>query len=308
MAGGNVGASVYARLKNLSKERGVDMTALLRRYAQERLLYRLSVSPEAENFCVKGGLLLSAYNGGDLLRPTEDIDFNGFDAAADVAVVEKALRRILEVQVEPDGVVFFPETMKVQKDRTGRIPGGKVALMSTVHTAKVEIRVDVGFGNPVTPGVRKMAMPTLLDNVAPRPEVLAYPLETVIAEKIHAMAQFGIANTRVKDYYDIWMLMKTHHFSGSDLAEAVMNTFEAQGREISVCLEGLTEDYAEEQEDTWRAFLRRIDHKEFVGLEAVVTDISGFIKPVLVSAAEGEDILMDWQPDTGWASPGIIMK
>lgn len=299
----NVGASVQAKLKNVSKERGVDMSALLRRYAQERLLYRLSVSPEADNFCVKGGLLLSAYNGGDLLRPTEDVDFNGFDPESDVATVEAALRRVLAVDVEDDGVTFLPETITVHKDRTGRIPGGKLALQAMVHTSRVDVRVDVGFGNPVTPGVRRMVMPTLLPGDVPQPEVLAYPLETVIAEKVHAMAQFGLLNTRVKDYWDVWMLSKTHEFDGGTVAEAIVRTFEAQDREIPETLEGLGRTYADEQSRAWKAFLKRIGAEFPADFAEVVDDVSAFVEPAVQAGRSGTAFDGRWHPDSGWSSP-----
>lgn len=286
MSDKNIGASVYARLKNLSKGKGVDMSALLRRYAQERLLFRLSRSTEAANFCIKGGLLLSAYNQGDLLRPTEDIDFNGFNKIADIGVVEEALKRILQTPVDDDGVVFDVRSMIVKKDRVGIIPGGKIQLQATVHTAKVDVRVDVGFGNAISPEVKRLVMPTLLEGVAPQPEVLAYPLETVISEKIHAMAQFGLLNTRVKDYFDIWVLMKTQSFEFSDLVEAVRRTFEAQSRDIpAIPLEGLSEDYIEDQEMTWKSFLKRIDYKDKLELSDVVDDLAEFIHPILTEVS-----------------------
>lgn len=305
----NMGASVQARLKNLSRDRGIDMVALLRRYAQERLLYRLSVSEEASNFCVKGGLLLSAYNDGDLLRPTEDIDFNGFDPDADVAAVEAALRRVLATEVPDDGVSFFAETIRVQKDRTGRIPGGKVSFAAKVHTSRVEVRVDVGFGNPVSPGVRKLVMPTLLEGVAPRPEVLAYPLETVVSEKLHAMAQFGVLNTRVKDYFDLWMLSRTQSFEGAELVSAIVRTFEAQGRAVPPApFEGLTPDYAAEQERAWGAFLSRIDHRSPLGLGDVVADLADFAHPLTESARTQEPFEASWQPGEGWRRPSLSMS
>lgn len=303
MAEKNIGASVHAKLKNLSKERGVDMMSLLRRYAQERLLYRLSVSEEAANFCIKGGVLLSAYNNGDLLRPTEDIDFNGFDKNADIATVESALKKILATPVADDGVQFILDTMTVKKDRVGIIPGGKIALQATVHSAKVEIRVDVGFGNPVSPEVRTIIMPTLLDGVAPKPEVLAYPLETVIAEKVHAMAQFGASNTRVKDYFDVWMLMKTQSFEGQELVDALVRTFEAQEREIpSTPIEGLTEDFVDEQEGAWKAFLKRIDHRSKLDLEQVVEEIAELVNPVIEAAVSGAELSQTWEAQGGWNS------
>lgn len=299
----NIGASVHAKLKNLSRERGVDMMSLLRRYAQERLLYRLSVSEEATNFCIKGGVLLSAYNNGDLLRPTEDIDFNGFDENADINTIAEALKVILNTSVEDDGVQFLLETMSIKKDRVGIIPGGKIALQALVHSAKVDIRVDVGFGNPVSPAVRKIVMPTLLDGVAPKPVILAYPLETVIAEKVHAMAQFGASNTRVKDYFDVWMLMKMHSFEGQDLVNALVRTFEAQEREIpSTPIEGLSEDFVEEQEGAWNAFLKRIDHRSKIDLGQVVDEIAELVFPVIEAAATESELNQTWEAPGGWHS------
>ncbi len=304
MSGKNIGAGVYARLQNLSKERGLDMTSLLRRYVQERLLYRLSISDEAGNFCVKGGLLLSFYNDGNLLRPTEDIDFNGFDPESDITTLQAALENILAVEVEDDGVRFLPETMKVEKDRVGLIPGGKVSMQALIHSAKVDIKVDVGFGNPVNPEVRRIVMPTILGNIAPQPEVLAYPLETVIAEKIHAMVQFGVDNTRVKDYFDMWMLAGMHALDGALLVEAVTRTFEAQRRDIPPAeLEGLTSDFAEYAADKWQKFLKKIDSKSTISLDEVVEILSEMIHPVTEAARLGEAFDEVWDPAGGWQQP-----
>lgn len=301
MSGKNVGASVYQRLRNLSKERGLDMPGLLRRYAQERLLYRLSISEHADAFCIKGGVLLSAYNAGELLRPTEDVDFNGFDREADINDLDEALRDILAVQVDDDGVIFDVGSMKVEKDRTGIIPGGKISLKALVHTAEVLVRVDVGFGNPVNPDVRLIEMPTLLGGSAPRPVVLAYPLETVIAEKLHAMVQFGFANTRVKDYFDIWMLSRLHEFEGEALTKAVFETFAVQEREIPPAeIDGLTQDFAEDAEEMWNSFLKRVDAKTRILFPEVVSELSDMLHPVTEAARIGEIFHGTWRPGEGW--------
>lgn len=301
MSGKNVGASVYQRLRNLSKERGLDVPGLLRRYAQERLLYRLSVSEHAESFCIKGGVLLSAYNEGELLRPTEDVDFNGFDREANIHDLDDALRSILTVPVDDDGVVFDVDSMKIEKDRTGLIPGGKISLKAMVHTAEVLVRVDVGFGNPVNPDVRRIEMPTLLPGSAPRPVVLAYPLETVIAEKLHAMVQFGMANTRVKDYFDIWMLSRLHSFEGEALTAAVAETFAVQEREIPPAeIDGLTQEFAEDAEEMWSQFLKRIDARSRLHFPEVVAELSDMLHPVTEAARIGEVFYGVWNPGEGW--------
>lgn len=298
----NVGIGALARIKNLSKETGIDVMALVRRYAQERLVYRLSVSEEAGNFCLKGGLLLSIYNGGDLLRPTEDVDFNGFEGIGDVARLEDALRAALSTPVEDDGVEFRLDTMRVAKDRTGIVPGGKVILLATVGTARTEVRVDVGFGNPVTPEARRIEIPTLLPNMAPRPVIAAYPLETVVAEKFHAMAQFGIFNTRIKDYYDVWMLLRLHPFSGDQLAAAISTTFAHQQRAIPESVDGLSEAYIARNETAWRKFLRQVAPKLDVSLAEATKEIEEFLSPVLAKIRSEADDPGEWMPSQGWTA------
>lgn len=298
----NIGASVYAKLKNLARERGVDMPVMLKRYAQERLLYRLSVSPVASDFCVKGGLLLTAYNSGNLLRPTEDIDFNGFRRGATMESLRAALECVITTPVADDGVLFNLDTMTIKKEHTGIIGGGKITLFAQLHTAKVEVRVDVGFGNAITPSVRRMVMPTLLESIAPQPTVLAYPLETVIAEKVHAMVEFGMLNTRVKDHFDVWTLINLHSFDASDLVSAVQNTFETQNRLIpDMPIACLTEDYAIEKQTAWRLFLEKIDEKNTIHFMDVVSDLSDFVWPVMEAAQQGGVPFLQWTAGGGWS-------
>lgn len=298
----NVGLSAQAKLKNVSAKTGVDMPTLLRRYAQERLLYRLSVSPEAGNFVLKGGLLLAAYNGGSLLRPTEDVDFNGLAADGNVERLQKALETVLRQDVPDDGVAFDAASMRVAKDRTGIVPGGKVALLARVGTARVDLRVDVGFGNPVTPEVRRMEFPALLDDLAPRPVMNAYPLETVIAEKLHAMAQFGMANTRLKDLYDVWMLSRLHEFDADTLADAVETTFRHQERAVPEAFACLSPSFASESRNGWKAFMAKLPGSEAPGLDGVVDELSAFLSPVAECARSGSRTGLRWEPGAGWPS------
>ena len=298
----NIGASVYAKLKNMARERGVDMPVMLKRYAQERLLYRLSVSPVASDFCVKGGLLLTAYNSGNLLRPTEDIDFNGFRRGQTMESLREALEIVVATPVEDDGVVFHTDTMTIKKEHTGIIGGGKITLFAQLHTARVEVRVDVGFGNAITPSVRMLEMPTLLDGIAPRPTVLAYPLETVIAEKVHAMVEFGMLNTRIKDHFDVWTLINLHSFHAGDVVSAIRNTFETQNRTVpDMPIACLTEEYARDKQTAWRLFLEKIDEKDDLPFIDVVSDLSDFVWPVMEAAQDGVDSRLIWSAGRGWS-------
>lgn len=299
----NVGVSAQAKLKNLSVRTGLDMPTLLRRYAQERLLYRLSVSPEAANFVLKGGLLLAAYNFGSLLRPTEDIDFNGLAADGNVERLRKALDVVLTQPVPDDGVEFDASSMRIAKDRIGIVPGGKVALVAKVGTARIDLRVDVGFGNPVTPEVRLMEFPALLDDLAPRPVMNSYPLETVIAEKLHAMAQFGMANTRLKDLYDVWMLSRLHEFEADMLADAVENTFRHQQRAVPERFACLSSAFAAESRKGWKAFVSKLPDTHAFDLEDIVGEIAEFLLPVAECARSGARSSRLWIPREGWHSP-----
>lgn len=297
----NIAASVYAKLKNVAREQGLDVPVILRRYAQERFLYRLSVSPVASDFCVKGGILLTAYNGGNLLRPTEDIDFNGFVRGTTMETLHKTLETVMKTDVPDDGVVFLLDTMSIKKEHTGLIGGGKVAMSAMIHTARVDVRVDVGFGNAVTPDAKYIEMPTLLDGIAPRPTVLAYPLETVIAEKLHAMVEFGLLNTRLKDHYDIWTLINLHSFSGDELVAAITNTFDAQTRPIpDMPISCLTEEYAEDKEVAWGLFLDKIDERNRIPLSQVVEDLSDFAWPIMEAAQSGGRADIVWSAGGGW--------
>jgi len=298
----NVGESALARLKALSKETGIAMPAILRRYAQERLLYRLSVSPEAGNFCVKGGVLLSAYYKGRLLRPSDDIDFNGFLTDGTIEKVGDVLRQVVANCSFDDGLEIDLSTMRIKAVREGRIPGGKISLVAKIGTARVELSVDVGFGNKITPEVKTLVMPTMLGNMVPAPTVLAYPIETVVAEKAAIIEEHGMINTRLKDYFDLLMISKTQEFSGVLLSQAVRNTFDFRETPVpSLEMDGLSAEFVEDHNVAWNAFLKKIDYREPLPFAEVVNEIRAFVEPVVKATAVRDEFTMDWKPGEGWA-------
>ena len=294
----NIGASVYEKLRNVSREKGIDMQSLLRLYAQQRLLYRISVSECAPQFCLKGGIMLAAHNGGDMVRPTDDMDFNGFGEGG-IAEVEAALRSAATAAVPEDGVRFEVGSMKVLKDREGNIPGGKVVLDGFVHTARVRVRVDVGFGNVITPGAHPMEIPTLLPDVVPRPVIAGYPLETIVSEKLHAIAQFGDDNTRHKDYYDIWRIAQGYEIDGGTLCSAVVNTFAQQGRVAATAMPGLSDRFAMENVRAWTAFTRKTGLKDAPDMTEAILDLRAFLVPAITGACSDSR----WMPGEGWSVP-----
>lgn len=283
MSAKNVGESVKAKLAKIARERGIDAQALQRRYVLERLLYRLSVSQHADSFCLKGGLLVALWNDGDVFRPTNDLDLNG-SQKGDIDALRQVICDVVKVEVEDDGVVFDVDKIKASKVREGFIPGGKLVFDARVHTSLVRVRVDVGFGNAVTPEARLIEYPSLLG--LPKPLVLAYPLETVVAEKLHAMVQHGLLNSRLKDYYDLWALSERVNVDPCAVGVAIRRTFEVQGTDIPEDVpSGLTEDFVRRNESKWQDYVA----SEYLaltppGLSDVVERIRSVALPALETA------------------------
>jgi predicted nucleotidyltransferase component of viral defense system len=295
----NIGASVLAQLKALSRETGQDMQSYIRLYAQQRLLYRISVSSVAPSFVLKGGVMLAAYNEGTLFRASEDIDFNGYLKDGRLTNVEEAISIAVATPVPEDGMTFDLSQMRTRKEHVGNIKGCKVELIAFLHTARVQLRVDVGFDNVITPDAQPMEIPTLLPGFVPCPVIAGYPLETIIAEKLHAVRQFGLDNTRHKDLYDLWRIQDGNTLNGATVAEAVAQTFTHQGTLIAPDLPGLSEEFVARNGNAWQAFLRKNGLKVESGFDEIASDLRAFADPVMEAAAGGLR-LGTWNPGQGW--------
>src|SRR5690242_4474035 len=218
----NISASVAKRLLNLSRQSGEDFQYVLMRYGLERLMYRLSRSVYAKEFVVKGAMLLRVWTG-EQYRATKDLDL--------LAILDKSpeeldqiFRDICTLIVEDDGLVFRSETIRVREIREDKVYGGtRVTLEARLGKIRIPLQVDIGFGDAVTPEAQQEEFPTLLD--FPAPILLAYPRETAIAEKFEAIVNLGLTNSRMKDYYDIWLLSQQFDFHGANLMRAIEATF-----------------------------------------------------------------------------------
>jgi predicted nucleotidyltransferase component of viral defense system len=218
----NLAASVRQRLFNLAKQRGDDFQILLTRYAVERLLYRLSQSPHSSQFLLKGATLFTLWGGGPY-RSTRDLDLLG-SGDRSVQRLEGVFRDICAVQVEPDGLRFAAETVEGDEIREDLEYGGvRVILIANLERARIQIQVDIGFGDVVTPPPEDVEFPTILD--FPAPHLRAYRRETVVAEKFQAMVMLGVANSRMRDFYDVWLLSRRFEFNGMPLSQAIKGTF-----------------------------------------------------------------------------------
>ena len=253
----NIGASVRQRLLNLAHARGQPMELLLTRYALERLLHRLSLSQHRERFVLKGAMLLAIWFD-EPHRATRDVDLLGFGDAAEDALLG-TFREIMAVEVD-DGVSFDLKGLKIEAIREEVEYGGsRLRTTAALAGARIPITVDIGFGEAVEPGVEDIDLPVLLD--MPSPHLRAYPLETVIAEKFHAMVALGRANSRVKDYYDVWMLTSAFEIDPERLRRAIVATFARRSTVIPVEVpDGLSDAFAADpgKQRQWDAFARNL--------------------------------------------------
>ncbi len=277
--------SVQVRLARHAREINSDPNLVFTRYAVERFLYRLSRSPHAERFVLKGALLMLVWLG-ESLRPTSDADLLGFGELTE-DTLGKILKEVAAQPVEADAVEFDADSVRVEPIRAEDDYGGwRATIQARVGAARLTVQVDVGIGDAVTPEPEWLDYPGLLD--MPRPRLRAYPRESVIAEKLHAIVRFGTRNSRMKDYFDLYALAREDVVDAAILADAIAATFER--RATAVPAEppaGLRHDFAQDQsvQVQWRAFLtrNRIAAPPFVQVVALVSDF--VLEPLRIARA-----------------------
>ena len=218
----DLGASVRARLLNQAHAQKRPFQELLQYYAMERFLYRLSRSRNAEQFILKGALLLTAWRA-PLSRSTMDIDLLG-RMSNELEHIRALIAKVCELESEPDGIGFDAQSVKVARIKEdAEYEGVRVRFHATLARARIPMQIDIGFGDVVTPAAVEIEYPTLLE--FPAPVLRAYPKETVIAEKLEALTMLGMLNSRMKDYFDLWALSRLYSFEGPILVNAIKATF-----------------------------------------------------------------------------------
>jgi predicted nucleotidyltransferase component of viral defense system len=297
----NVPASIHRRLLNLSYARGVEFNLLLTRFAIERLLYRLSISEHRDEFVLKGALLFGLWSP-ELQRPTHDLDLLGLGSNSPERL-RGVFEKLCALAAPADGLVFDSTSILVRDIRKiEEYLGRRVQLTATLGKARIRVQVDVGFGDVVSPAPELVEYPTLLDLPAPR--LRAYARETVIAEKLHTMVTLGRSNSRLKDFFDLWILAGTFAFDGHRLSEAVRATFARRGTPLPVSPPlALSSDFArlEDKVQQWRAVVRK--NRLEVGkveLADVVERLRCFLVPVLVALVEGRAWEGTWPAGGPW--------
>jgi len=268
--------SVQVRLARHAKEIGVDPNLVLTRYAVERFLYRLSRSSHAERFVLKGALLLLVWLG-EALRPTRDADLLGFGDLSEAALAG-IFRDVCGEPVDADAMTYLADTVCVEPIRAEDDYGGqRVTLQARMGEARLSVQVDIGIGDVVTPVAEWLEYPSLLD--LPRPRLRAYPRETVIAEKLHAMEYLGLRNSRMKDYFDVYALLREGKTDTAQLGRAIAATFSRRQTKLPEDMPlGLSDEFAVDpaRQTQWKQFLAK-NWLEAPPLNQVVSEIRDLI-------------------------------
>jgi predicted nucleotidyltransferase component of viral defense system len=276
----NLAASVQARLLNIAKAEGRDFGQVLTKFSLERLLYRLSKSKHADSFLLKGALLFDLWFDVPL-RPTRDIDLLGF-GLAELPHVMGVFDDLCQMSVE-DGVVFLADSIKAAEIRKeANYAGIRVSMVALLGNARTAIQVDIGYGDAVTPAPETATYPVLLEDF-PAPQLRVYPRYTVVAEKVETIATLGIANSRMKDYFDLWVLRQQGEFDREVLRLAIAATFARRGRPLpSQVPVGLSDAFAADQQKQrqWQAFLKK-NQLEQTELAVVVQALRDWLHPLL---------------------------
>ena len=297
----NVPASVRQRLLNRARSDRRPFNELLQYFAMERFLYRLSQSAHADRFVLKGALMLQVWRSPGI-RPTMDIDLLGRtnNAGTDVVDVVAQLLDILAVDVEPDGLDFDADSIRTERITEGAdYEGIRIRVPGTLETARVHVQIDVGYGDVVYPAPEAADLPTMLDFPAPR--LLCYSRESCIAEKLEAAVKLGMLNSRMKDFYDIWLLSRQFDFDGSELAEGIRRTFERRGTALPVEIEAFTQPFIDSKQIQWMAFRNRLqqDHvpASFTNIVAAMAD---FLSPIVAAVSSRQPVPNHWTASGPW--------
>lgn len=293
----NTAASVRQRLLNQARSDQRPFNELLQYYAMERFLYRLSRSAHKNRFVLKGAMMLRVWQSAEL-RPTMDIDFLGRTSNEEAAITSQ-IRDILAVTVD-DGLVFDPATIQTERiTEDSDYEGIRVRFQGTLDSARVHMQIDIGFGDVVFPEPKESELPTLLGS--PAPQLLCYSRESAIAEKFESMVKLGELNSRMKDFYDIWLLSRQFEFSGQNMAEAIRLTFERRETPIPDVVSAFSEEFVTMKQIQWTAFHRRLRQAHVPeDFADIVLAIRNFIEPLVVALFTGKAAPDNWAASGPW--------
>jgi predicted nucleotidyltransferase component of viral defense system len=298
----NIAASVRQRLQNVARSTGRPFQEVLQYFAMERFLYRLAQSPHADRFVLKGALMFNAWRA-PTSRPTKDIDLLGHMENSTSALAA-AMRDVCGQAVEADGVVFDPESVAaVVIKEDADYEGVRITFRGSLENARIAMQIDVGFGDVMYPGPEVTEYPTILDHSAPR--LRGYARETAVAEKFEAMVKLGLLNSRMKDFYDIWLLSRQFDFDGTRLASAIEKTFAHRGTTVTPQPTAFSPAFSTDPTKTaqWQAFVRKSRLNDAPAeLAEVVDAVAMFLAPPAAAVSGGQPFGQIWRAPGPWTT------
>jgi len=295
----NLAKSVRARLLRMARQSGKPFEELLVLYGLERFLARLSQSIHKDKFILKGGLLLIGM-GAPQARPTRDIDLLGL-ISGNIDMVSQAIKEIGRINID-DGIAYdFTQLTCEPMSPDSDYPGIRFKFVARLGQARIPMQVDIGFGDPLVPAAIEMTFPTLLDMEPP--VIMAYAIETIIAEKFEAALDLADLNSRMKDFYDIWVLSQKYSFQGGPLQEAIIATCTRRKTPISPNARIFSEEFVKrsDKETQWSAFTRRGQigkvPEEF---SIIMEGIKDFLLPIALATEQGDPFESEWPLGGPW--------
>jgi hypothetical protein len=296
----DVAASVRQRLQNVAKKANRPFQEVLEYYAMERLLYRLASSKHASRFVLKGALMFRVWNA-PASRPTRDIDLLGRMDSKVTAVVP-VFKDVCNQLVESDGLIFDTDSVVGQAIKEDAdYAGVRVTFLATLQNSRIAMQIDIGFGDVLTPAAVATEYPTILDLPAPR--LNGYSRETVVAEKFEAMVKLGLVNSRMKDFYDIWLLSQQFDFDGAVLSSAITRTFTHRKTQMLAAPTALTPAFGEDaqKQTQWRAFLRKTRLTDAPSaLPDVIAVLAAFLHPMAQAIVNSQPFNQTWKSPGPW--------
>lgn len=297
----NIQASVRGQLQNKAKEANCPFAEVLQYYGMERFLYRLSKSEHSDKFILKGALMFTVW-GVPERRTTLDIDFLArYDNQVDN--IEKVVKDVCKTLVTPDGLVFDPQGVKGKRIKEDAdYEGVRVKFLGFLERSRIPMQIDVGFGDIIYPKTEVVDYPVILD--FPQPHLKGYPAESVISEKFEAMIKLGLLNSRMKDFYDIWLMMRQFDFDGSKLVEALKRTFEHRKTPLPEKSPLFAEEIYDEKSDRqalWKAFLEKGDIKHAPEkLSVTAREIEVFLIDPIKTVVNRQAFKKTWKASGQW--------
>jgi predicted nucleotidyltransferase component of viral defense system len=274
---------------------------ILQYYAMERFLYRLSKTKYADKFILKGGLLFYIWNL-PMRRPTRDIDFRGY-VSSNRKDLLKIINEVITESVPEDGIVFDPQSISIEETQIDAdYQGIRVKVTALLESSRIPVQIDIGFSDEFSSKAEAIEYPNILPDLK-AVQMKGYPKEAVVAEKFHAMVRHAELNSRMKDYYDLWLIAETFEFKGTSLQKAVETTFKKRDTELPLERPtSLTVEFASMSQTRWATFLRKMnmDNEEVLELQTVIEKIWKLLEYPLQSSINKTRSTRNWLPRKGW--------